>query len=935
MAATHFASANTVSNEIIKAVDFDFAHEQSMNNAALGIQAVMTDGSKDFIVGGKVKPFPSGGMNCIIAPIYGHNADSGVDFIEILTTAQPISLEDASPSHDRIDTVQVRGRVVPYDYQDRKFRDPATGIETIENIPTKKRIAMEAVVKKGSDGSVTAPPADTGFIKLAEIAVPAASVNIIPENIKNITARSAGEENVNWTMEKTRTFNSGYVSDIVAMLLANHNEDGSHKDTIIRAANILFGNQSGAVRGSIIPTGESMKMLETDFNALTSITQVLAALGLGIDKAFPYANNLLSRYSLLDVNPAAVSTNHINIAVGGETIIDGIPCTAGQMVFLKDQENPVENGFYRVQTGAWHRFPGYTSENAGVFRHKLILAKSGNANAGSMFYLENEDYSIGVTPLNFKRSMFSPAAVPGTAVMRDSAGRAKFAAPSAGDDAARKAEVDAEAAVRANADTQLANAKQNNLNRTVIGNDNATASVTDTGGNLSISTPVTITAPAASATQATAGTKTLRSLAQTIVNNIASLFSTKQNNLNRTVTGNDNATGTVSDTGGALSIPIPVTVAAPSASAAQNTAGTKTLRSAFQTIVNNIADIFRRINGGYTSFSAPAVASFMTTDAENGKGIRIRLPCKIDSHAVVSFTVNMYNNYVQYSIKISGYMYASNNQPWFIPQAALLNTTQTGNIVVSFGYDSDNYALIHIQAANHRAQVLISDVQLGYRSMNIYEGWEITNTNDDKGTVVSTQTLVNNIADYLSHKSAASAHDATSAATASRIMMRDSAGRSQVAAPSADADIARLLDVRNEATTRLQGDNALNERIDGIVPIKKRWCTMIYIEFNTNPKKSMTIGPIFTATKPSITTFTELTSFLFSSGHVLPNSAAPATGELPGYSININRCFCSNASSTTIFCYLNLASTTGAPLQSSFHNGSIANINSYSTNLGA
>jgi hypothetical protein len=423
---SNFATANTVINEIVKAVDFEFAHDQAIKNAALGIQAIMTDGEKDFIIGGEVKPYPSGGMNFIISPIYGHCAGSGVDFIETLTSPQPISIEDADPTYDRIDAVQARGVYGFYDYQDRRFRDPASGAETVENIPTKKRIFMEVSVKKGSSGSVAAPPADNGFIKLAEIVVPAASVSVNAENIKNITARYSNAENGNWTIDKARTFNPGYVADIVAALLANHNEDGSHKDNIITAANILFGNQAGAVRGLIIPTGESMKVLEEDFTALAGITQVLAAIAAAVNMAYPYANNLLSRYLLLNVNPVAASTVNVDVTIGGEVSIDGISCTVGQMVFLKDQTNPIENGFWEVQTGQWNRYAGFTAANTDVFTNKFILVKSGTANSGKMFYLDGDNYIIGTSPLVFIESRLSPAAIPGTIVFRDKDGKTDY-----------------------------------------------------------------------------------------------------------------------------------------------------------------------------------------------------------------------------------------------------------------------------------------------------------------------------------------------------------------------------------------------------------------------------------------------------------------------------------------------------------------------------
>jgi hypothetical protein len=84
-------------------------------------------------------------------------------------------------------------------------------------------------------------------------------------------------------------------------------------------------------------------------------------------------------------------------------------------------------------------------------------------------------------------------------------------------------------------------------------------------------------------------------------------WNAKQAALSRTVGGDDNATGTVSDTGGNLSIPIPVTVAAPSASTAQAAAGTKTLREIIQTLINNIASLFTSVDS--------------KVDAVSGKGL--------------------------------------------------------------------------------------------------------------------------------------------------------------------------------------------------------------------------------------------------------------------------------------------------------------------------
>ena len=59
-------------------------------------------------------------------------------------------------------------------------------------------------------------------------------------------------------------------------------------------------------------------------------------------------------------------------------------------------------------------------------------------------------------------------------------------------------------------------------------------------------------------------------------------------------------------------------------------------------------------------------------------------------------------------------------------------------------------------------------------------------------------------------------HGAVSAATASKIIIRDAAGRAKVAAPSAVDDIALLSNVTAEATARSNADAALGVLITGL-----------------------------------------------------------------------------------------------------------------------
>jgi hypothetical protein len=81
-------------------------------------------------------------------------------------------------------------------------------------------------------------------------------------------------------------------------------------------------------------------------------------------------------------------------------------------------------------------------------------------------------------------------------------------------------------------------------------------------------------------------------LLQTVRNNLKHLFANKQDKLNRAVIGNDNASASVTDTGGALSVSLPLTTVAPSASSTQTSAGTGTLRAKFKVLVDNIAWLF-------------------------------------------------------------------------------------------------------------------------------------------------------------------------------------------------------------------------------------------------------------------------------------------------------------------------------------------------------
>ena len=437
----NFKTAIAAENEIMKAADVTFGYDSSIDNVAVALKAVLSNSAGDYVIGGKVKPYGSGGLNVSIEPIFAYKDSTGVCVAETDTT-EPVSFEEADSSLDRIDIVEVMGEEEGYDLQSRKFNDPSTGTKITQTVNTKKRIKLTVVVKKGSNGSESAPAVDAGYVKLAEVRIPAGTNNITSDLIKNIDARKYGEENTDWTTNKSSTFNPSYLANIFYTFLVQHNEDGSHKNAVIKAANIDFGTGSGQVMGSSLPTGQSMSVHGVDFTSSESVTSLIQSLANNVNNLYKYSNDILSRFTFLADLPVACSTANIDIATGGEMTIDGVSVSIGQLVFLKDQTDAKENGFYEVQSGAWNRYAGYTTSAPSAFKHKLVFVKAGTANKGKVFYLNGDFEQIGTDELNFTESNFSPFAIENKAVIRDKVGRFRAKAPKDSEDVARKQEFD-------------------------------------------------------------------------------------------------------------------------------------------------------------------------------------------------------------------------------------------------------------------------------------------------------------------------------------------------------------------------------------------------------------------------------------------------------------------------------------------------------------
>jgi hypothetical protein len=111
------------------------------------------------------------------------------------------------------------------------------------------------------------------------------------------------------------------------------------------------------------------------------------------------------------------------VATGGLLEIDGVQTVAGDLVFLKDQTDAKENGFWEAQTGAWNRAAGYEEGSTDCFTQKFIDVADGTTNKGIIFLIANDAYVIGTTGINFKISYLSSSKKAGTAMFRDRNGR--------------------------------------------------------------------------------------------------------------------------------------------------------------------------------------------------------------------------------------------------------------------------------------------------------------------------------------------------------------------------------------------------------------------------------------------------------------------------------------------------------------------------------
>lgn len=104
---------------------------------------------------------------------WGFVADTEKAFVVVVPQDASVGLT-AGGALDRIDTIQIRPVVTPYNSKSRNFKDPVTGLISSALVPVRKEYTYEFMVLPGTEAvNPVAPAATAGWVKIAEVYVSA------------------------------------------------------------------------------------------------------------------------------------------------------------------------------------------------------------------------------------------------------------------------------------------------------------------------------------------------------------------------------------------------------------------------------------------------------------------------------------------------------------------------------------------------------------------------------------------------------------------------------------------------------------------------------------------------------------------------------------------------------------------------------------------
>lgn len=99
-----------------------------------------------------------------------------------------------------------------------------------------------------------------------------------------------------------------------------------------------------------------------------------------------------------------------NITLSGEQTIDGVACTTGDRVLVKEQTDGRENGIYIVDTGSWSRAPDWDGVHD-VRKGTITYVHSGSTNNGFWYVSTSDTITVGTTSVTLARASTVLAAI--------------------------------------------------------------------------------------------------------------------------------------------------------------------------------------------------------------------------------------------------------------------------------------------------------------------------------------------------------------------------------------------------------------------------------------------------------------------------------------------------------------------------------------------